>query len=76
MDPATFGQPGRLACRGKFAGNQVGQGLVVEVLVDAGVPRRTVAPAPQGAPTAVSCSGVAFHCRIKSHLMDMTNLLG
>src|SRR5689334_13470357 len=50
MDAPPSVRPCRLVDRGKPAGDQVGQGLVVEVLVDAVVTRRAGAPAPQGGP--------------------------
>src|SRR5437016_6148209 len=48
MGTPSFGQPWRLARRWMLASDQVGQWLIVEVLVDASVPGRAVAPAPQG----------------------------
>jgi hypothetical protein len=64
------------ACGGRYrplASDQVGQCLMVEVLVDASVPAARLHQRHKAAPRSVSSASVARHCRITSQLMDMTS---
>ena len=58
------GLPWRLRRHRQFAGNQIGQRLIVEILVDGGVLGPAGTPTPQGRPQR----GELFWCRAPAKL--------